>query len=70
MSPMTMAILGLLAWKAVKHLSAASPARRRRLACAEHGQSRRQPGGGTGGGLGDLLKGAWAACSRAAPRAA
>jgi len=52
MSPMTMAILALLAYKAVKHLggspSGASPAP--------------SPGtggmaGGTGGGLGDVLKG-------------
>jgi uncharacterized protein YidB (DUF937 family) len=61
MSPMTMAILGLLAWKAVKHFTAGQPA---------------QPGAGTktgakpalapspaaasdepGGGLSDLLKG-------------
>jgi uncharacterized protein YidB (DUF937 family) len=48
MSPMTMAILGLLAWKAVKHFSAnqtgASPAPAPSNA-------------GTGGGLGDVLKG-------------
>jgi uncharacterized protein YidB (DUF937 family) len=49
MSPMTMAILGLLAWKAVKHLTAtpagASPAP--------------APSSGTvaGGGMGDVLKG-------------
>jgi uncharacterized protein YidB (DUF937 family) len=54
MSPMTMAILALLAWKAVKHLSG----------------GQQQPGvtpvppsspgpssGGTAGGIGDLLKG-------------
>jgi uncharacterized protein YidB (DUF937 family) len=52
MSPMTMAILGLLAWKAVKHLTAGS------------GQPGAAPapapspaGGGMGGGLGDILKG-------------
>jgi uncharacterized protein YidB (DUF937 family) len=53
MSPMTMAILGLLAWKAVKHLTAGS------------GQPNAAPapapspagGGGLGGGLGDILKG-------------
>jgi uncharacterized protein YidB (DUF937 family) len=53
MSPLTMAILGLLAWKAVKHLSGsqagASPAPSPGTVNA--------PGGGTGGGLGDLLKG-------------
>ena len=62
---MTMAILGLLAWKAVKHLTA-----------GQHGATPPQPapapspgnvtaslpgggmsGGGMGGGLGDLLKG-------------
>ena len=65
MSPITMAILGLLAWKAVKHLTAGQP-----------GAAPPQPapapspgnvtaglpgggmsGGGMGGGLGDLLKG-------------
>jgi len=52
MSPMTMAILGLLAWKAVKHLT------------ADSGQPSAAPapapsptGGGMGGGLGDILKG-------------
>ncbi len=58
MSPMTMAILGLLAWKAVKHLTAGS------------GQPSATPpapapspagggglGGSLGGGLGDILKG-------------
>jgi uncharacterized protein YidB (DUF937 family) len=52
MSPMTMAILGLLAWKAVKHFSnqpGASPA----LAPAPGTTA----GGGMGGGLGDVLKG-------------
>jgi uncharacterized protein YidB (DUF937 family) len=49
MSPMTMAILGLLAWKAVKHLTAGQPG-------ATPAPS---PAGGTtsGGGLGDILKG-------------
>jgi len=49
MSPMTMAILGLLAWKAVKHFSAnqagATPA------------PSPAPSGGATGGLGDILKG-------------
>src|SRR5947199_4696503 len=52
MSPMTMAILGLLAWKAVKHFGAnqanANPAQTPSSGSAT---------GGMGGGLGDLLKG-------------
>jgi uncharacterized protein YidB (DUF937 family) len=53
MSPMTMAILGLLAWKAVKHLSGSS----------QPGATPAPAPGNTvnaslpGGGLGDLLKG-------------
>src|SRR5260370_33840194 len=51
MSPLTMAILGLLAWKAVKHFSGsqanASPA-------PAPGTT---AGGAMGGGLGDVLKG-------------
>jgi uncharacterized protein YidB (DUF937 family) len=51
MSPLTMAVLGLLAWKAVKHFSGtpagASPAP----------SSGTTAGGGMGGGLGDVLKG-------------
>lgn len=57
MSPMTMAILGLLAWKAVKHFTGnqANPA-------AGSAPSSGNPAGGptaggAGGGLGDLLKG-------------
>ena len=59
MSPLTMAILGLLAWKAVKHFSGnqpdASPA-----PAPSSGNSVNTGlpgGGGMGGGLGDLLKG-------------
>jgi uncharacterized protein YidB (DUF937 family) len=50
MSPMTMAILGLLAWKAVKHLTASSsnPAPQPAPAPAPSG------GAATGGGLGGL----------------
>jgi uncharacterized protein YidB (DUF937 family) len=50
MSPLTMAILGLLAWKAVKHFSAnpASPS-----PAPSSGSS---AGGAIGGGLGDVLK--------------
>jgi uncharacterized protein YidB (DUF937 family) len=49
MSPMTMAILGLLAWKAVKHLTASQPGAAPAPA----------PAGGTtgGGGLGSILGG-------------
>jgi uncharacterized protein YidB (DUF937 family) len=54
MSPITMAILGLLAYKAVKHLTAGQPgASPAAPAPAPAGQS----GGGLSGGLGDLLKG-------------
>jgi uncharacterized protein YidB (DUF937 family) len=61
MSPMTMAILGLLAWKAVKHLTAgsgqpsASPAPAPSPAGGTGGAL--GGGGGLGGGLGDILKG-------------
>jgi uncharacterized protein YidB (DUF937 family) len=51
MSPMTMAILGLLAWKAVKHLTNSRPGASPAPAPAN------TTGGGLGGGLGDLLKG-------------
>src|SRR6202048_906339 len=55
MSPITMAILALLAYKAVKHLGGqpdASPA-----APAPAPANAGLPGGGLSGGLGDLLKG-------------
>jgi uncharacterized protein YidB (DUF937 family) len=56
MSPMTMAILGLLAWKAVKHLSGnqanASP-----TTAPPSGNNAGGMGGGMGGGLGNVLKG-------------
>jgi uncharacterized protein YidB (DUF937 family) len=48
MSPMTMAILGLLAWKAIKHMTASQPGAAPQPAPA---------GGGSGGGFGNLLKG-------------
>jgi uncharacterized protein YidB (DUF937 family) len=51
MSPMTMAILGLLAWKAVKHFGNQGSAN------AAPAPSSANAGAGTGGGLGDLLKG-------------
>ena len=53
---MTMAILGLLAWKAVKHFSA-SPAAARPGAGARQCRRRLPGGGAIGGGLGDVLKG-------------
>ena len=56
MSPMTMAILGLLAWKAIKHFSAGQPG-----AAPQPAPSPPPAGGGMsggiGGGLGDVLKG-------------
>jgi uncharacterized protein YidB (DUF937 family) len=63
MSPMTMAILGLLAWKAVKHLTAGQPGATPAPAPAPNpgNVTASLPGGGMGGGLGgglgDLLKG-------------
>jgi uncharacterized protein YidB (DUF937 family) len=64
MSPMTMAILGLLAWKAVKHLTAGQPGAAPTPAPAPNpgNVTASLPGGGMGGGglgggLGDLLKG-------------
>jgi uncharacterized protein YidB (DUF937 family) len=57
MSPLTMAILGLLAWKAVKHFggnqAGANPAPAPSPANSAGGDM----GGGLGGGLGDVLKG-------------
>ncbi|MGH6702864.1 MAG: YidB family protein [Bradyrhizobium sp.] len=52
MSPMTMAILGLLAWKAVKHLTGGQPGAT--PAPAPGGGANPAPGGG---GLGGLLQG-------------
>src|SRR6202163_2757553 len=63
MSPMTMAILGLLAWKAVKHLTAGQPGAAPAPTPAPNpgNVTASLPGGGMsgglGGGLGDLLKG-------------
>ena len=51
MSPMTMAILGLLAWKAVKHFGNQPNAN------AAPAPAPVNTGAGAGGGLGDLLKG-------------
>ncbi len=56
MSPMTMAILALLAYKAVKHFGGSSqPGTAPAPSPANAGLP--GGGGGTGGGLGDLLKG-------------
>ncbi len=55
MSPMTMAILGLLAWKAVKHLTASQPGAAPAPAPSPGGGA--TSGGGPGGGLGDILRG-------------
>lgn len=59
MSPITMAILALLAYKAVKHIgggqSQAAPAPA--PAPSPNTVNAGLPGGGMGGGLGDLLKG-------------
>jgi uncharacterized protein YidB (DUF937 family) len=60
MSPMTMAILALLAYKAVKHLSGSQPGAAPAPAPSPGpGVNAGLPGGasGSGGGLGDLLKG-------------
>jgi uncharacterized protein YidB (DUF937 family) len=56
MSPLTMAILGLLAWKAIKHFSQPSAAPTPTPAPMPP-QNTGGPGGGLGGGLGDVLKG-------------
>jgi uncharacterized protein YidB (DUF937 family) len=64
MSPMTMAILGLLAWKAFKHLTASSPGATAPSAptpmpapAPGGGMAGGGMGGGMGGGLGDILRG-------------
>ena len=64
MSPMTMAILALLAWKAVKHFSggqadasAPEPKPAQAPPLPPGNVTAGLPGGAGGGGLGDLLKG-------------
>jgi uncharacterized protein YidB (DUF937 family) len=58
MSPITMAILALLAYKAVKHLGGSQPGASPAPAPSSgNSVNTGLPGGGTGGGLGDLLKG-------------
>jgi uncharacterized protein YidB (DUF937 family) len=54
MSPITMAILALLAYKAVKHLGGSQPGATPAPAPSSGNSA---PGGRMGGGLGDLLKG-------------
>jgi uncharacterized protein YidB (DUF937 family) len=57
MSPMTMAILALLAYKAVKHLGGSQPGTTPAPAPSPGNVNAGMPGGGIGGGLGDILKG-------------
>jgi uncharacterized protein YidB (DUF937 family) len=59
MSPITMAILALLAYKAVKHIGGGQPneAPAPSPAPSPNTVNAGVPGGGMGGGLGDLLKG-------------
>ena len=59
MSPMTMAILALLAWKGIKHFTGnqAGSAPRPTPAPAPGNVTAGLPGGGAGGGMSDLLKG-------------
>ncbi len=57
MSPLTMAILGLLAYKAVKHLGSGSSATNPPQAPAPGGNVGGAAGGGLAGSLGDVLKG-------------
>jgi uncharacterized protein YidB (DUF937 family) len=58
MSPMTMAILGLLAWKAVKHLTASEPGASPAPAPTPgNSTDAGMPGGGGLGGLGGLIPG-------------
>ena len=54
MSPMTMAILGLLAYKAVKHLTGSQPGA---APAPSSPANTGTPGSGMAGGLGDVLKG-------------
>ena len=57
MSPMTMAILGLLAWKAFKHFTANSPAPGSASVPSSAPPSQMPSSPPGGGGLGDVLKG-------------
>ena len=59
MSPMTMAILALLAWKAMKHFGGGQPESAPTQAPPKlpGNVTASLPGGGAGGGLSDLVKG-------------
>jgi uncharacterized protein YidB (DUF937 family) len=59
MSPMTMAILALLAWKAMKHFGGGQPEATPTQAPPKlpGNVTASLPGGGAGGGLSDLVKG-------------
>jgi uncharacterized protein YidB (DUF937 family) len=59
MSPMTMAILGLLAWKAIKHFSGSQPGSAPApVPSSGGGMNTGLPGGSAAGGsIGDVLKG-------------
>src|SRR6185369_7355231 len=58
MSPLTMALLGLLAYKAIKSFSGGQPSAAPARPSAPAGTTTGAPGTGTGAGhLGDLLKG-------------
>jgi uncharacterized protein YidB (DUF937 family) len=57
MSPMTMAILGLLAWKAMKHFGGGQPGATAAPSPSPGSVNAGMPGGGMGGGMGDILKG-------------
>ncbi|UPJ50291.1 DUF937 domain-containing protein [Bradyrhizobium sp. 200] len=58
MSPLTMAILALLAWKGIKHFSGNQTGSAPQPAPAPGNVNASLPGGGMGGGgLGDMLKG-------------
>jgi uncharacterized protein YidB (DUF937 family) len=57
MSPMTMAILGLLAWKAIKHFSGSQQPGVTPVPPSGNTVNAGAPGGGMAGGLGDILKG-------------
>jgi len=57
MSPLTMAILGLLAWKAIKHFSGNQAGASPQPAPSPGNTTGGSVGGGLGGSLGDVLKG-------------
>ena len=70
MSPMAMAILGLLAFKAVKSFTGSQPSARPASPGAVPGGGTSTPLPGSSGGLRDLLKAVSAVCSQAALPAA